>query len=636
MTTPLIIEDLNSNMFAVQTLVIEKEVLNAEKEIEFLLMENDETERFIEDVQTGYKAHFKNNVYWIYNPVYEVIEDKIYIQCKASHEFFSYFNGFYTQQTWKDQSMTPRDSLLPLFDGKKFQINMLTDLYAAVMNNERNVTYTSRIMYALGRHDGEYKLDGTDFNVKHRQGSYRDDIILHPDINITDIKKEVDSEGLSTWAKGFWQKKKDDEGSDTDEYEKSTTAVHPLLSSIYGTEAKEGKAIYNDSVKHETTMKELIIAALDETFVLKYTMTVKEFDDPEKFISIQIGDTLNAVIDKLDADINLRVLEIKKEWLNEDLMDMSVTIGNGGAKAEYSNSSNTEILLEDVALGKRALPRSAYDEGVQRATALINGDLNGNFQYMPDGVYGQDPDNSNHRTRYSIAGIAYMTDGRTWNQALTFRGLTASAIYTGTLRADLIEIIGASGNYRASGGVSKWTNPTDPNSFTEIKPEGMYIKKGAITIEGKDGRVLINDGYMRSEFIANIQIFSRTFDGVDTYKDDEEFSSVYVIRDVYRGRFLDVTGVARLVGTYESDTCGLEIEIAPVGAVENRLFLQRETLTGSAEPVDYSYRFQLDLQALYGVVPDYRRFQFYIRIRLVNSQDRHKASFRINRGIFND
>lgn len=495
MTTPLIIEDLNSNMFAVQTLVQEKEVLNNEKEIEFLLIENDETDKFIEDIQTGYKAHFRNNIYWIYNPVYEVVDDKVFVQCKAIHEFFTYFNGFYTQETWKDQSMTPADSIFPLFDGKRFTVNMQSSLYAAVMNNERNVTYTERIMYALGRHDGEYQIDGTNFNIKHRIGNYRDDIILHPDINITDIKKEVESEGLSTWGKGFWQKKKDDEGSETEEYEKSTTAVHPFLSSIYGTEAKEGKAIYNDSVKHESTMKELIIAALDETFTLKYTMSIKEYDDTELFRSIQLGDTLNAVIEKLDADIDLRVLEINRDWLNEEMKDMTITIGNGGAKAEYSSTS-VDVLLEDVMLGKRPLPPSAYDEGVRRATALINGDLNGNFQYMPDGVYGQDPDNPNHRTRYSISGIAYMTDGRQWNNALTFQGLTASAIYTGTLRADLIEILGANGNYRATGGVSTWTDPNNPDKFTSISPAQTYHKQGHVLIETVTGRRSIIDGML--------------------------------------------------------------------------------------------------------------------------------------------
>lgn len=633
MTTPLIIEDLNDNMFAVQTLVQEKEVLNNEKEIEFLLIENDETDKFIEDIQTGYKAHFRNNIYWIYNPVYEVVDDKVFVQCKAIHEFFPYFNGFYTQETWKDQSMTPADSILPLFDGKRFTVNMQSSLYAAVMNNERNVTYTERIMYALGRHDAEYQIDGTNFNIKHRMGNYRDDIILHPDINITDIKKEVESEGLSTWGKGFWQKKKDDEGSETEEYEKSTTAVHPLLSSIYGTEAKEGKAIYNDSVKHEDTMKELIIAALDETFILKYTMSIKEYDNPELFRSIQLGDTLNAVIEKLDADIDLRVLEINRDWLNEEMKDMTITIGNGGAKAEYSSTS-VDVLLEDVMLGKRPLPPSAYDEGVRRATALINGDLNGNFQYMPDGVYGQDPDNPNHRTRYSISGIAYMTDGRQWNNALTFQGLTASAIYTGTLRADLIEILGANGNYRATGGVSTWTNPNDSNKFVRVDPQGLHINKGAFTLTGFDEREFFRDGLMRGEPIANIQVFNTTYDGVNTFKDNEEYSSMFVIRDIYKGRYLDISGVTRLVGTYESDECQLDIRITAVGAGHDELFLQRETINGSADPEDYSFRFRLDLQQLYGVVPDYRYFQFYVQTKLVNSQERHIASFRVNRGRF--
>lgn len=644
MTTPLIIEDLNNNMFAVQTLVQEKEVLNNEKEIEFLLIENDETDKFIEDIQTGYKAHFRNNIYWIYNPVYEVVDDKVFVQCKAIHEFFPYFNGFYTQETWKDQSMTPADSILPLFDGKRFTVNMQSSLYAAVMNNERNVTYTERIMYALGRHDAEYQIDGTNFNIKHRLGSYRDDIILHPDINITDIKKEVESEGLSTWGKGFWQKKKDDEGSETEEYEKSTTAVHPLLSSIYGTEAKEGKAIYNDSVKHESTMKELIIAALDETFTLKYTMSIKEYDDTELFRSIQLGDTLNAVIEKLDADIDLRVLEINRDWLNEEMKDMTITIGNGGAKAEYSSTS-VEVLLEDVMLGKRSLPPSAYDEGVRRATALINGDLNGNFQYMPDGVYGQDPDNPNHRTRYSIAGIAYMTDGRQWNQALTFRGLTASAIYTGTLRADLIEILGADGNYRATGGVSTWTNPNDSDKFVRVDPQGLHINKGAFTLTGFDGREIFYNGNMRGGRVANILPFVSggylgrdssakiIFNGMNwEWTGEDGYQRVHYIDDQYRGRFMDFRVAVGLAWDTPAASSYIQVNITLFDGTivgTGRFFVHKDEVNLRWETV------RVDLQAVYGVVPDYRTIGLYAGVEITVNKSA-KGLFRINRGEFND
>lgn len=315
------------------------------------------------------------------------------------------------------------------------------------------------------------------------------------------------------------------------------------------------------------------------------------------------------------------------------MKDMTITIGNGGAKAEYSSTS-VDVLLEDVMLGKIPLPPSAYDEGVRRATALINGDLNGNFQYMPDGVYGQDPDNPNHRTRYSISGLAYMTDGRQWNNALTFRGLTASAIYTGTLRADLIEILGANGNYRATGGVSTWTDPTDPTKFTRIDPKGTHINKGAFSLTGFDGRKVFFDGVMSGEPIANIQVFNTTYDGINTFKDNEEYSSMFVVRDIYKGRYLDISGVTRLVGTYSTDECQLDIRITAVGAGHDELFLQRETINGSAEPEDYSFRFRLDLQQLYGVVPDYRYFQFYVQVKLVNSEERHIASFRVNRGRF--
>ena len=80
----------------------------------------------------------------------------------------------------------------------------------------------------------------------------------------------------------------------------------------------------------------------------------------------------------------------------------------------------------------------------------------------------------------------------------------------------------------------------------------------------------------------------------------------------------------------------MEIAITEVGST-SQLFLQREFIGKSDVDAElYSYSFMLDLQELWGVVPDYREFQFYVETRIVSSTETNQYVFRVNRGIWND
>src|SRR5699024_5779722 len=84
-------------------------------------------------------------------------------------------------------------------------------------------------------------------------------------------------------------------------------------------------------------------------------------------------------------------------------------------------------------------PFSVLPKAVREATNVINAGDTTQFYYRDDGIYGYNTQNPLGVTRYNANGIGFSQDGgQTFENALTYLGLTASAITTGSMTANRI------------------------------------------------------------------------------------------------------------------------------------------------------------------------------------------------------
>src|SRR5699024_5413342 len=159
----------------------------------------------------------------------------------------------------------------------------------------------------------------------------------------------------------------------------------------------------------------------------------------------------------------------------------------------------------------------------------------------------------------------------------TAQGIYADALFAGTLwLTNEMNIESADGYLNVTGSRFTMRSKTNSKNAVEITPEG-------ITIRGFDGRELIVDGIMKGTHMANITTWNDPayveFTGRDMQCSAQEWSSVYVLWDEFKGRFLNLRGTARLRDQSPCDSINIDITMVEVGTgavlFEERKFIKK-------------------------------------------------------------
>ena len=244
--------------------------------------------------------------------------------------------------------------------------------------------------------------------------------------------------------------------------------------------------------------------------------------------------------------------------------------------------------------------------------------------------------NPNHVFGVNSEGWYISQDGGATPKTIaTAQGIYADALFAGTLwLTNDMNIESADGYLNVTGSRFVMRSKTNTNNAVEITPEGM-------TIHGFDGREFIVDGIMRGSRVANINFFKTgaftgdsgmVFDGMNWYWDGNTGAhNVHYVDDKYSGRFLDFVVASGL--RYNSGPASARVavrvtEFNDTVVSEGSYFVHRDD-----EDMNYQ-TLRVDLQSLYGVVPDYRTIKLYVQVEVTVNRDA-VVLFRINRGEFN-
>src|SRR5699024_10059966 len=130
---------------------------------------------------------------------------------------------------------------------------------------------------------------------------------------------------------------------------------------------------------------------------------------------------------------------ITRNWRGE-VIDLNLTFGSEGITKRYQSNLQTAVKdIQDVMAGTKKIPYSVLDNAVLQATKLIQ-NANTELQFPTSGgLIAVDPDNPNYLVSFTSRGIGVSEDGgATFPEAITGRGVNASAITTGAMLADRI------------------------------------------------------------------------------------------------------------------------------------------------------------------------------------------------------
>lgn len=253
-------------------------------------------------------------------------------------------------------------------------------------------------------------------------------------------------------------------------------------------------------VKSDTiTSVSVLLSALKKSIIDKPEIT---FD--LEFIELQnggftvssprLGDTVPTIYEPLNVDVDLRILEI--EDYPESLKSPKVTLSNVKRTFSDVQFNRVKAILDkiwDENGGK--LRTNVYTESVKRATEALNNSLTELEYPVGMGIIARDPNDASRFTALRSAGIGITTNGgETFDNAITPDGVTTNLLTAGQIKTNNIQIIGNDDLFYWDGNYLIAIDAANPNKYTRLNSDGLYVARGALTVERPDGYKMIIDG----------------------------------------------------------------------------------------------------------------------------------------------
>lgn len=477
--TAVFLKDLKDREYPAITEVKRNKRVNGQRELTLSFLYTEINKDFMDQLEFGWKVLFKGEEYTITHPGYSTNGDYLAIDVTAILSFFVDLNGYYLQDSVEDKSFTPANYFRDLFQGTPYTYVLVDNLASNTLNYQDNQSKTERFLYGIDRFKGEYKVQGKVAYIYGQVGSDKD-VILHEDLNVNSVSIDVDASGFHTWAKGYGDLP---EGEEDGDYRLEVEYISPLAEK-YG--LIEGPAIKDGRYKDKNELREAVKNQVENSYTISSTIEAIDLTNngyPE--MVLEEGDRVWASVSRLNLDQRVRVMEIEEtfDW-EGNIIDASYVVGNEGIASRYKTEQyNTIADFRDIQSGRKKLEYNWLPDAVRRASEIINGNEDSLFKYGAGEIIGINQSNPNGYMRFNTDGLGFSRDGgKTYQSAITYEGIVADAITTGTLRSILIEAVEIYGSRFYSddgdtlleiiGGNVKLTR--NNGNYVHVNPDGLF------------------------------------------------------------------------------------------------------------------------------------------------------------------
>lgn len=420
------------------------------------------------------------------------------IDLKAIPLFFDDMNVQRIYERY-DQSFTAAAYFTLVFQDSGYQFQ-LHDSFDAQRFEGAGEGSTRLEMFKKGieRYKAEFELIGETVHLRTLIGNdtaFRYEYRL----NASNIAQEVDANELWTYARGYGDYGDGDGGEDWQNAQLVREYTSPIAELIG---RRDAPPIKNGNITTVETMDAQLQTLVDDSLKISVTADIHDLRKQGYPIAqVNLGDRTYLIDRRIEFDEQVRIVRKveTRSWKGE-LIGLSLTFGTPGIVRRYqSQLESSREAITDFLSGKTKLPFSSLDAAVQAATkALQSAQTELNFE---NGILAVDPDNPNFVTIFNSAGIGVSTNGGvTFDQAITGQGINTDLLTAGSINTGNISIIGENDFFYWDGNALEAINPNDVTKYVRLNSQGLYIAKGALTIERPDGYVVMNDGLLQNDF----------------------------------------------------------------------------------------------------------------------------------------
>jgi phage minor structural protein len=470
----LIITDISGNTEALSGYKGLKRYRNVsgEKTLAFLILPTEQNTHAFPMVSEESLVEFDGEPYRIKQIAEKSKGHTLYKEVVAVHTFFDLIDDhIYTAQTG---SMTFQSALQFVLGGTDYTWAIIDTFYAQEFENFGDDNRLALFQEVLKRYGAEFTLNGTFLTLKKKIGNATD-FQFRYNYNVKTITRDVNTNNLSTYIKGFG--KKNDDGTYAIESEYTSPNA-----SIFG--VRHAKPVYDERYTTVEGLNERLQVELSDTPEVSISIDFADlrragfpFDVPNE------GDDVYLIYEPMGIDVEVRLTEINEEYDEASVYPYKTTVTLANLRDSFTGSIvDSQKQIKDIVGTDGKVRYNVLDAAVKRATeALQSAQTELEFE---NGIIARDKNNPNFLVLFNAAGLGISTDGgQTFRQAITSQGVVTDVLTAGQIDANNISVRGG--------------GETD---YSQIDSDGFFAKGTAFTVQRPDGYSLVNNGIANFDF----------------------------------------------------------------------------------------------------------------------------------------
>ncbi|WP_313894671.1 phage tail protein [Psychrobacillus sp.] len=594
------VQDLAGNQYHAMATYKRTKRVNGERDISLSFFYDEIVNRqFIEDLDKRWIINVQGDDYVVIFHQKKSKGNKFYLEVRAVSSFHTNMKAKRKYDTYENKSFTAVNYFNDVFQGTQYT-PVIVDSFNALQfsDTQRGKTCLERFNTGLNRFSAEYYVQGNLVYIQRLIG-VDSNFMYAFEFNLKTSSVEIDSTGFATHAKGF--------GKDG-----LTAEYTSPLADIYGIIEAEPIDDENYTIKAnlENALKELVDNSVHLSVQVEVAdMREQGYDQPQP----NEGDRIWLIDKRINFKQRVRIVELVEVFDFEDnIIDQSVTLGSLRLSERYKAQINNAIRdLDKIFQGKLQLPYNVLDDAVKLATQLL---LSAHTELeFNNGIIAVDKNNPNLLVLLNSNGLGVSVDGgQTFEQAITSAGVNTNLLTAGTIHTNNIRIVGSESYFYWDGNELIAISPSDTDKYVKLTPGHIEIGKGAITIYGEDGRVVMVNGIPRYNT------------AVQNHLPDVISSEIVVEQGWYRTFSTSYVDVANFVvehnARYLHVNVGINVLSVASGAVWAGIFgydgwtFSSEVFTTTEAGGQFKSMI-IDLG-----VPTYESVNFTVRLRVSNDQ----------------
>lgn len=538
--------------------------------------------------------------------------DRLKMNIRAIPLFFDTFGAQRIYDRF-DQHMTAFSYFSIVFADSGYNF-ILVDSFEAIQWQGAGEDATRLEMFknGLNRYGAEFRISGNTIYIEEMIGidsQFRYEYKL----NASNIVLESDSSEFYTYARGYGDYG-DGEGGEGWQDANLIREYTSPLANIPNIGIRHAPPIKNGNITLKETMDSNLKKLVEESRKISATADIQDLTKQNYPIAqSNLGDRVYLTDSRIGFDEKIRISNKKltRDWRGH-IVALDLTFGVPGlVKRHQSNINNGIKRINDILEGRQPLPYNVLPEAIKRASEALLGAMT-ELEISELGIIARDVDNPNNLVLYNSSGLGVSRDGgQTFENAITYLGVNTNLLTAGDIHTNNIRIIGRNNYFFWDGNALTAIDPNNPNKRLDIMAGLLDIKEGAIRIQGKDGRMFVQDGVPNLNY--NVQGSSPPFTSAlvrvanqwyITENTSDQNVDMFSFR--HEGRYLKVTVAHRM-----------ETEGTSSGAVTIRgladwsnIINSYTVFSNSVEDGSEYHTFTIDIG-----IPTYRSVNFYVQLR---------------------